>query len=319
MRVFVTGATGFIGAAVVQELIRAGHDVTGLARTAAASETLKAAGATPHRGALDDPESLRVGAEASDGAIHLAFTHGIEGFSAMDRIRVLAGGSPSKIAQRFVSVLMKQERRAIDALGAALQGSGRPLVTTFVTMGLPLGRLATESDEGDSNAPGGPRAAVETVVQGWAARGVRATMIRLPPAVHDERSAGLVNALVEAARKHKEAAYIGDGSQRWGAVHKLDAARLFRLALENGMAGARYHAVADEGVPLRQIAEVIGRRLQLPIVSKTLNDAASFGNIARFVAADNPVSSRLTQASLNWQPTHAGLIADIDTPVYLAR
>jgi nucleoside-diphosphate-sugar epimerase len=158
------------------------------------------------------------------------------------------------------------------------------------------------------------------VVQGWAARGVRATMIRLPPAVHDERSAGLVNALVETARMHKEAAYIGGGSQRWGAVHKLDAARLFRLALENGVACARYHAVAEEGVPLREIAEVIGRRLQLPVVSKSPDEAAKvFGGIARFVAADNPVSSRLTQASLNWQPSHARLLADIDTPVYLAR
>jgi len=318
MRIFVTGATGFIGAAVVRELVGAGHAVTGLARTGAAVRTLKAAGATPHRGSLDDPASLREAAAASDGAIHLAFMHGIGSFSPLGRARLLLGGAPGGIGLRFMAATMAAEHRAIDALGAALEGSGRPLVTTFATLGLPLGRLVTEADQPDPTSPGGGRAAAEAAVLSWAARGVRATMVRLPPSVHDEHGAGFIDRLVEAARKRREAAYIGDGSNRWGGVHRLDAARLFRLALESGLAGARYHGVADEGVPVREIAEVIGRRLRLPVVSRTPAEAAkAFSWITPFVAADNPVSSQQTQEQLGWRPIHPGLLADIDSARYL--
>jgi nucleoside-diphosphate-sugar epimerase len=318
MRVFVTGATGFIGKAVVQELIGAGHSVVGLARNGAAAAALKAAGATPFRGSLADPAGLRKAAAGCDGAIHLAFMHGIGSFSPLGRARLLLGGAPSGIAMRFLMASMTAERRAIDAVGAAFEGSGRPLATTFPTMSLTLGRTGVETDAVDPAAPGGGRGLAEASVQTWADRGVRAMVIRLPPAVHDERGAGFVNRVVETARKQRQVIYVGDGANRWGAAHKLDVARLYRLALENGVAGARYHGVAEEGVAMRDIAEVIGRRLTLPVVSKTPADAAkAYSWIAAFVAADNPVSGQITQERLGWRPTHPGLLADIDTVSYL--
>jgi nucleoside-diphosphate-sugar epimerase len=318
MRVFVTGATGFIGKAVVQELIGAGHSVVGLARSAAAAKALRAAGAKPYRGGLDNPNGLRTAAAAADGVIHLAFIHGIGDFTPLGRAGLLLGGAPSGIPMRFMGAMMRAEQGAIDALGGALEGSGRPMVTTFATMALPQGRLATEVDDVDPTAPGGARGAMEAVVRGWASRGVRATAIRLPPAVHDEHGAGFVNRVVEVARKRRGVVYVGDGGNRWGAVHKLDAARLFRLALETGVAGARYHGVAEEGVPMRDIAEVIGRRLKLPVVSATAQGAAkAYSWISPFIGADNPVSGRITQTKLGWSPTHPGLLADIDTVSYL--
>jgi nucleoside-diphosphate-sugar epimerase len=319
MRVFVTGATGFIGSAVVQELIGAGHTVTGLARTDAAARSLAAAGALAHRGSLDDLDSLRRGAAAADGVIHLAFMHGLPQASLGGRLRILLGGLPGGIVSRFMAVTTGADRAAIDAMGAALQNSGRPLVATFGTMGLvPSGRM-TEDDAPDPRSPGAARAVTESAVQAWAARGVRAIIARLPPSVHGDGDTGLVPQLIGIARKRGRAAYVGDGLNRWSAVHRNDAAKLFRLALENGVAGARYHAVADEGVPFRDIAGVIGRRLGVPVVSATPAEAAQqFSWFAPFVGADNPATSRYTREQLGWAPSGPGLIADIDRAGYFA-
>jgi nucleoside-diphosphate-sugar epimerase len=317
MRVFVTGATGFIGSAVVQELIAAGHSVTGLARNDAAAKALAGAGAQAHRGSLDDLDSLRTGAAASDGVIHLAFMHGLGKLSVGGRLRILLGGPPGGIVSRFMAITTTADARAIDALGAALENSGRPLVTTFGTMGLvPSGRM-TEADAPDPRSPGAARATTERTVQGWAERGVRASIIRLAPSVHGDGDSGLVPQLIDTARKKRVSAYVGDGQNRWCAVHRLDAARLFRLALEKGMAGARYHGVAEEGVPFRTIAEVIGRRLGVPAISRTSEEAVrQFGWLGPFVAADNPASSHQTRLDLGWQPEQPGLIADVDRPSY---
>ncbi len=317
MRVFVTGATGFIGQAVVQELIRAGHAVTGLARSERAAQTLMRAGAKVHHGALHDLDSLKSGAAASDGVIHLAFIHGPGDIPLVKRLGVFLGGSPGGIVARFGAAITGADRGAIDALGAALEGSGRPMVTTFGAMGMAEGRTATEDEAPDPSAPGFMRSRTEDLVRRWAGRGVRATIVRLAPSVHGDGDHGLLPRLIAAARKKKASAYVGDGTNRWSGVHRLDAAVLFRLALEHGAAGARYHGVADEGVPFRRIAEVIGARLALPTATITPREAAGrFGWLAPFVAYDNPASSRLTQARLGWRPTGPGLIADLDRAAY---
>ena len=288
MRVFVTGATGFIGSAVVTELIAAGHKVLGLARSEAGSASLAAAGADVHRGSLEDLESLRSGAAAADGVIHTAFIHDFNNYA------------PAAEA----------DRRAIDTLGEVLAGSDRPLVVTSGTLVVQRrGPLATENDPGN---PSFPRKSEEAVVA-VAARGVRASTLRLPPSVHDKGDHGFVPALIGIARKQGVSAYIGDGLNRWPAVHRLDAARLYRLALEKGSAGANYHGVGDEGVPTREIAEVIGRRLNLPLVAKSREEAPDhFGWMALFFGADSPASSAQTQQQLGWRPTHPGLIVDIE-------
>lgn len=324
MRIFVTGATGFIGGAVTEELIRAGHSVTALARTEAAAEKLAAKGIRPHPGRLDDLESLRSAAGSADGVIHLAFMHGLGQAPWGARLRIFLGGLPSGIALRFIKVATDLDRRAIAALGAALQGSGRPLVTTFGTMGLawsgPAARPATEQDPIEPRSPGYIRAETERTVEDWASRGVRTSMIRLAPSVHGDRDTGLVPQLIGIAAKKKVSAYVDDGANRWPAVHRRDAAVLFRLALERGEAGARYHGVAEEGVPFRSIAEVIGRRLGLPVVSRTAEQAAGqFSWFSPFVAVDNPASSEATRRQLGWHPKEAGLLADLDRPAYFSR
>ena len=292
MRVFVTGATGFIGSAIVQELRGAGHRVLGLARSEKAAQALAAAGAEAHRGALDDLDSLRRGAAAADGVIHLAFNH--------DFAEYVAAG--------------ETDRHAIEALGTALAGSNRPLVVTAGLAGLAPGRVGTEEDE----LAAGPRVS-EQAALALAARGVRASVVRLAPSVHDDGDYGFVPTLIGIARQTGEAAYVGEGLNRWPAVHRLDAARLFRLALEQGAAGARYHGVADEGVALRDLAAVIGRHLNLPAVSKSPEEAADhFGWMARFVGMDAPASSALTQQRLGWRPTHPGLLADLDAGSYFS-
>jgi nucleoside-diphosphate-sugar epimerase len=322
MRVFVTGATGFVGSAVVKELIGAGHTVTALARSEEKAQSLQAKGITPHLGDINDLRSLHNAAAAADGVIHLAFMHGLSQIPVQKRLRVLLGGLPTGIVSRFLAVAAEADRQAINTLGAALKGSGRPFVTTFGTMGLAdstmrAPRPATENDMPSTGSPGIARAMTEETVESLASLGVRATMIRLAPSVHGDGDTGFVPQLIATARKQSVSAYIGDGSNRWAAIHRTDAARLFRLALESGVAGARYHGVAEESIPFRTIAEVIGRRLNIPVVGISAQAAPKhFSFLAPFIMADNPASSDLTRAQLGWQPLEKGLLADLDHERY---
>jgi nucleoside-diphosphate-sugar epimerase len=292
MNVFVTGAAGFIGSAVVRELLAAGHHVLGLARSDASAQSLTAAGAKVHRGDLEDLESLRSGAKQSDGVIHLAFNHDFSNWVAN----------------------CEMDRRAIEVLGSALVGSDRPLVVTSGTlMASTPGRPSTEEDAPNSPVP---RVASEVTTMALASQGVRAAVMRLPQ-VHDSFKQGLVTFLINLAREKGVSAFVGDGSNRWAAVYVLDAARLYRLALEKATPGARYHAVGEEGVPLRDIADVIGRGLKVPVVSKSPQEAVEhFGFLGHFVSADGPSSSAQTQERLGWHPTGPGMISDLEKMNY---
>lgn len=293
MRVFVTGATGFIGSAIVPELIKAGHQVLGMARSEAGAKSLAAAGAQVHRGDLEDLESLRSGAAMSDCVIHTGFVHDFSNFAKNCEI----------------------DKRAIETLGSVLEGSERPLVVTSALGMMAEGRTPTEQDAALPPSPMMPRAS-ELAAEEMFKRGVRASIIRLPQ-VHDTIKQGLVTYLIALARQKGVSAYVGDGLKRWAAVHVIDAAHLYRLVLEKGLAGARYHAVAEEGVPLRDVAEAIGRGLKVPVVSKSGEEAAAhFGFLAHFLGRDVTGSSAQTQKQLGWRPTGPTLITDLNNMRY---
>ena len=294
MRVFLTGATGFIGSAIIPELIKAGHKVLGLTRSEAGAKVLTAAGVEVHRGSLEDPESLRSGAARSDGVIHCAFDHDFSNFVAN----------------------CEKDRRAIEALGAGLAGSDRPLVITSGTgMGIAVpGQPATEDvyNRDHSN----PRKASEETGASVLEKGVNVSVVRLPQ-VHDTFRQGLITPLIGLSRAKGISVYVGDGINRWPAAHVLDVARLYVLALEKRRAGARYHAVAEEGIPARDIVEVIGRGLKVPVVSMSKEEAVGhFGWLAMFADLDMPASSAQTQKQLGWHPTGPGLIADLEQMRY---
>jgi nucleoside-diphosphate-sugar epimerase len=299
MRVFVTGASGHIGSAVVPELIAAGHQVVGLARSDASAAALDAAGAEVHRGDLDDLDGLRAAAVAADGVIHLAFKH--DAMFSGDRLGAITA-----------------DQRAIETIGAALEGTGKPFVTTGGTLMLAFagitGRAGTELDVLEA----GPRIDAENATVALADRGVRSSVIRLPPLVHSTLDHhGFGPTLIGIARERGVAGYLGDGANRWPAVHTLDAARVYRLALETAPAGSRLHAVGDDGVPFRDIAAVIARQLNVPTASIAAEDAeAHFTFLGGFVGLDNLVSAELTRERLDWEPTHPGLIADLEDGHY---
>jgi nucleoside-diphosphate-sugar epimerase len=293
MRVFVTGASGFIGSAVVPELLSAGHQVVGLARSDEAGATVSALGAEVLRGSVDDVDVLRAGASDVDAVVHLAFRHDIA-FTGD-----YAGAAAS-------------DRRAIEALGDALAGTGKALSIASGTAMIAPGTVATEADVPADTGHVADRAANATLTVALADRGVRSSVVRLTPTVHDAGDGGFIPAVVATARTTGVSAYVGDGTQRWAAVHRLDAARLFRLAIEDAPAGSVLHAVGEEGVPLRQVAELIGRHLDLPVESITADAAAEhFGFLAGFLAADVPASSVVTRQLLGWEPTGIGLLEDM--------
>jgi nucleoside-diphosphate-sugar epimerase len=296
MRIFLSGATGFIGSAIVPELINAGHQVLGLTRSDAGAQSLAAAGAEVHRGALEDLESLRSGAAQSDGVIHCAFDHDFLNFVAN----------------------CEKDRRAIGALGAALAGSDRPLVITSGTgMGNTVHGQPAAEDAFHADNPH-PRKASELAGAVMLEAGINVSVMRLPQ-VHDTVKQGLITQAVAIAREKGVSAYVGDGSNRWPAAHVLDVARLYRLALEKRQAGARYHAVAEEGIAVREIAEVLGRGLKVPVVAMSPEQAAGhFGWLAPFAGMDIPASSAQTQKRLGWHPTGPGLIADLENMRYAA-
>jgi nucleoside-diphosphate-sugar epimerase len=294
MKIFVTGATGFVGSAVVRELLQAGHQVLGLARSDAAAQSLLAAGATAYRGQLEDLKGLVRAADESDGVIHTGFNHDFSKFKENCEL----------------------DGKVIATLGSALGTADRPLIITSAIGVLPPGARVTEETRPLSPSPN-PRAASEEAARALMERGVRVSIVRLPPSVHGDGDHGFVPILIKIAREKKASAFIDAGANRWPAVHRLDAARVYKLALGEAAHGAYYHAVAEEGVAYREIAEVIGRRLNVPVVGKSPEEAAAhFTWFAHFAAVNVVASSEQTQAKLNWRATQPGLIADLDRPEY---
>lgn len=292
MRVFITGAAGFIGGATVQELVKHGHQVLGLVRTDAQIEAVTKAGAEPHKGDLKDIESLKSGAKAADAVIHLAFIHDFKDY---------AGACAT-------------DRAAIEAMGEVLAGTGKPLLIASGTFDFPKGTLATEDTEQARNSFMSDRVKSADLIYALSKeKQVRGSVIRFPPTVHGAGDAGMIPTLINIYRQKGTIVYIRDGSARWPAVHREDAAVLLRLALEKGTAGATYHAVAEQGVSMKDILTVVGKHLQLPLESQPVQDAmASIGFVAHLIGSDNPTSSEKTQKVLGWHPTHPGLLADMD-------
>ncbi|MDI6412927.1 SDR family oxidoreductase [Streptomyces albus] len=297
MRAFVTGATGWIGSAVVDELLAAGHQVVGLARSEESERKLTAKGATAHRGDLDDLEALRRGAAEAEAVIHLANKHD--------------WGNPAESD--------RAERAAVAALGDSLAGSGRPLIVASALSGLVEGRPATEADASPAVGPRSNRGGSENLALDYAAEGVRSVIVRFAPSVHGHGDWGFVNFLTAAARERGSSGYIGDGSTAWSAVHRTDAARLVRLGMEQAPAGTRLHAVAEESVTTKEIAEAVGRSLGLPVVSVAPEDAGPhFGFVGRFFASTMTAESKVTQQLLSWEPGGPTLVEDIDAGAYTA-
>jgi nucleoside-diphosphate-sugar epimerase len=294
LRIFVTGASGWIGSAVIPELLAAGHSVLGLARSDVSAASVAALGAEVHRGGLDDPDSLRAGAAASDGVVHLAYVHD---FTRM-----------ADAAQT--------DRRAIEAIGTTLEGTDRPFLIASGTLGLaPPGRVGTEKDTPDPDVH--PRVGNAQLALSFATRGVRSMAVRFAPTVHGAGDHGFVATLVSIARDRGVSGYIDGGANRWPAVHRSDAGSLVRLAVDEAPAGAVLHAIAEEGVPTRVIAEAIGRQLDLPVVSIPAEQATDhFGWLGGFFAVDSPAANQLTRELLGWQPTGPGLIEDLDQGHY---
>ncbi len=299
MRVFLTGASGFIGSAVLADLLAAGHEVTGLVRSEDAAERVATAGAEPLRGDLEDLDGLREAAAASDGVIHTAFVHDFSNIAASGPI----------------------DLRAVETIGAALAGSDRPFVMTTGTGLLAPGRVATEHDASPADGAASYRAPSERAALALADQGVRSSVVRPAPTVHGEGDHGFVAMIVDAARRTGAAGYVGEGANRWPAVHRLDAARLYRLALESAAAGSVLHATAEDGIPMREIAEAIGRGLGVPARSVTIEEAAEVMPpfLAAFISFDIPASSALTRELVGWRPTHPGLIEDLEQGHYFEQ
>jgi nucleoside-diphosphate-sugar epimerase len=303
MRIFVTGASGWIGSAVVAELLEGGHDLVGLARSDASAQRLEAAGAMVLRGDVDEPDGLAKAAADSDGVIHLAFQHEV----------AFSGNFAAAAAA---------DRRAVEAMGAALADSDRPFVLASGTLGLTTGRAATEDDGLVPSAemranPAGRRAATALLTLSLRGIGVRSSVLRFPPTVHGDGDHGFVATLVDIARQRGVAGYVGDGTNRWPAVHRSDAARLVRLAVEAAPAGSVLHAVADEGVPFREIAGAMGRHLGVPTASVAPADAAEhFAHLGHFVAVDSPATAAVTRELLAWEPTGPSLLDDLEQDHY---